>query len=46
VLNVDRVKGEVEVKLVYRDAASAGKAHKAMNGRAFAGNKIIAVLAP
>jgi hypothetical protein len=46
VLNVDKEKGEVEVKLVYRDAASAAKAHKAMNGRAFAGNKIVAVLSP
>jgi hypothetical protein len=46
VLNVDKEKGEVEVKLIYRDAGSAAKAHKAMNGRAFAGNKIIAVLSP
>lgn len=45
-LVIDEVQGEVEVRLLYADAASAAKAHKAMNGRAFAGNKISAVLAP
>lgn len=45
-LEIDEVKGEVEVRLLYADATSAGKAYRAMNGRAFAGNKITAVLAP
>lgn len=46
VLGIDETKQEVEVKLLYADAVSASKAHKAMNGRAFAGKKISAILAP
>lgn len=39
-------KGQVKVKLVYGDNASAVKALRAMHGRVFAGNKISAVLMP
>jgi hypothetical protein len=45
-LDIDEVRGEVEVRLLYADPSSASKAYRAMNGRAFAGNKITAVLAP
>jgi hypothetical protein len=45
-LDIDGVRGEVEVRLLYADPSSASKAYRAMNGRAFAGNKITAVLAP
>lgn len=45
-LIINEAKGEVQVRLIYADHSSAAKAHKAMNGRAFAGNKISAVLAP
>ena len=45
-LDIDTIANTVEVRLIYEDSISATKAYKAMNGRAFAGNKIIAVLAP